>query len=124
MAAKRQPVRFIKEWTRWNGDRYRSYATRDGRVADVRIRCGRKGAPECTNTEAKKSAEWRLNARPGSVRFVRTWKNDFTGLTWHRYESVTGAQTDIGITTDGFFGGRVKTRAETRAEAVRKLGSW
>lgn len=122
MATKRQPVRFIKEYSTWNGNRYRRYATRDGGIADVCIRRGRKGVTEFTNAEAKESAVWRLNARPGSVRFVRAWTNDFTGLTFHQYESTNGSQTDIGVNTNGFFGGHRKTRAETRAEAVRTLG--
>ncbi len=120
-------VRFVRQYTSWNGNAFRQFAASDGRVADVQIRHGRKGPIEYTSAEAKDAAAWRLAARPGSVRFVRTYVNDFTGLTWHIYESTDGRQESVCTRTRGVLnsrlGGRTLTRAQTRAEAARRLGA-
>src|SRR5258706_218697 len=105
-ARKPQPGRFVKQYTAWTGDVFRVPAAEDGRASNVCIRRGRKGKIEYTSAEAKEVAVWRLTARPGSVRFVRTYVNDFTGLTWHIYESTDGRQESVCTRARGFLGGR------------------
>lgn len=124
-AGRRVTVKLVKEYTRWNGDRYRAYATADhpGYTA-VMIRRGRGGRAERvrTNAEAKETATWRLTAREGSIRFRHVYENDFTGMKFDVYERTDGAEVAVGQMTNGFLGGRKRTRRETRALAARKLG--
>ncbi len=128
-AATRRParpepqVRFVRQYTSWNGNVFQRFAASDGQVAGVQVRHGRKGPVEYTNAEAEEVAAWRLTARPGSVRFVRAYVNDFTGLIWHICEGTDGRQQSVCTRARGFLGGRTLTRAQTRAEAVRRLGA-
>jgi len=122
MTARRQAVRFWRERTTRRGDRVRQYWGEGGRLAEVVVRHGRRGERFMTNAEAKKVATWRLIARPGSIRFDRRWTNDFTGLSFDRYENTDGRQEDVPVQTGGFLSrGRNRTRAETRVIAERCL---
>jgi hypothetical protein len=67
---KRQPhpVRFVKEYGNWVGNRFRRYETPDGRVAEIRVRAGFNGSYEYTNAEAKAAAVAQLYPKPARAR--------------------------------------------------------
>ena len=130
MIARKTPqvkIRFVRQYTKWAGNVLRPNDAADGRVTEVRVRAGREGLDgsgchDMTNAEAKETAIWRLTARPGSVRCARELTNHFTGLTWHVYERCDGLDVSICTRPEGFPGVRKLTGAQTRAEALYRLG--
>jgi hypothetical protein len=63
-----QPVRFVKEYGNWVGNRFRRYETPDGRVAEIRVRTGFNGRYEYTNAGAKAAATAQLYPKPTRAR--------------------------------------------------------
>ncbi len=55
-ARKAAPARFVRQYTNWAGNVFRTYQAPDGLRADIRIRTGRQGRIEYTNAEAKAEA--------------------------------------------------------------------
>ncbi len=54
------------------------------------------------------------------VRFPGEWTNDFTGLTFRRYEAAGGGWAGVG-TVRSFIDPTPKTNQECRPEAVTRL---